>query len=368
MIKRQIIPYLKKSRLNYPILVVLGPKYSGKTELVMNEFSKSNASYVNLEDRIVLSKAKNDPAGFFKQYSFPIILDEAHRAPELLKYMPNLIDGYKGEAKIVLIGLSHPALKKFAKKEFVAVINLMPRSIAECQGKKLEEYICSGFMPNVCYSKYYSDYLEKNVEYFANISNKDYFHKFVILLAKQLGQTVKLKSLAKKIGVSSVTLSLWLNVLEDSCVIFKLPCYIDNFGKRTVKGPKVYFTDVALAAYLLGIENSRQVESHDMFESLFENMVIAEILKNSCNAGEEPKLYHLTDNHNFKIDLILHKKYVHLINITPKAHYNSAIASNLFRISEKIEKNKCLTVIYTGRHKTVAGINLRNFEDGLKFT
>lgn len=363
MAERQIIPYFKKLKFNNPVLAVLGPKQSGKTTLVKESFSSSNHSYINLEDRIILSKAKNDPAGFLKQYSFPIILDSAHRALELLKYIPDLIGDCKGDAKLVLIGLPHPALKKFA-----ATINLLPLSITDILEKRVEEYICSGFMPNICYSKYYSDYLEKDVGQFMNLSNIDGFHKFVMLLAEQVGQTVNLNLFAKKIGVSSVTLSSWMNVLENSGIIFKLPHYIESFGKRLIKSPRIYFTDVGLASYLLGIEDARQVEKHNLFDSLFENMIIVEILKNCYNNGEEPKLYHFTDNHNFKIDLILHKKETHLIEITPKDNYDPSIASNLIKISEKIEKDKCLTVIYTGRQKIADGINIRNFRAGLKFT
>jgi len=367
MVNRQIIPHFKKLKFHNPAVVVLGPKQSGKTTLVKEYFYKYNPSYINLEDWITLSKAKNDPANFLKQYIFPIILDSAHRAPELLKYIPDLIGDYKGDAKIVLIGLPHPALKKFAEKEFVAIINLLPLSITEILNKKTEEYISSGFMPNICYSKYYSDYLEKDVGQFINLSNIDGFHKFIMLLAEQVGQTANLNLLAKKVGVSSVTLSSWMNVLENSGIVFKLPHYPDNFGKRLIKSPRIYFTDVALAAYLLGIKEPRQVETHSLFESLFKNMIIAEILKNSYNKGEEPNLYHFTDNHNLNIDLILHKKDMHLIKITPKENYSSVIGS-LLKISEKIERDKCLTVICTDRQKTANGICIRNFRQGLEFT
>ncbi|MCL2261507.1 MAG: DUF4143 domain-containing protein, partial [Fibromonadales bacterium] len=199
---------------------------------------------------------------------------------------------------------------------------------------------------------------------FIKSANRKGFVKFVALLAERVGQTVNLNSLSKKVGVSSATLLSWLNLLENSCMIFRVPCYTNNFGKRLIKSPKIYFTDVGLASYLLGIENLGQVAKHKLLDSLFENMVVAEILKNIYNAGEEPELYHFTDNHGLKIDLILHRKKIHLIEINPSTVYAPSFADDIRKISGKIKNDKCMTVIYAGEK---IGTSVRNFADVLMF-
>jgi len=371
MTERQITLHLKRTRLKFPILAVLGPKQSGKTTLILDEFSQSEPTYIDL---------KSDSTELLKQCKkMPIIIDNAHCAPKLLKTLPDLVGGFKHNFKkqIILIGLPHTAFKKeilkLKKDNLVGIVNLMPLTIAESMEKRRDQCVYSGFMPAVCfgkktpalfYGKYYHDYLESEAWRFIKSANRKGFVKFVALLAERVGQTVNLNSLSKKIGVSSATLLSWLNLLENSCMIFRVPCSTNNFGKRLIKSPKIYFTDIGLASYLLGIENPKQVAGHKLLDSLFENMVVAEILKNIYNAGEEPELYHFTDNHGVKIDLILVGKKTHLIEINPSAVYDSSFAGDIRKISGKIKLDKCMTVIYAGEK---IGSSVRNFADGLMF-
>ena len=215
--------------------------------------------------------------------------------------------------------------------------------------------------PDLFYNDYYSSYLEKDAWQIIKENNRAAFKTFVKLLAGQVGQAVNLNSFARELGVSSTTLASWLNVLESINVIFRLPCYFNNFGKRLVKSPKIYFTEVGFAAYLLGIENAKQVDSHPLLDVLFENMVVMEAVKAYYNLGKEPALYYLKDNHGFEV-FILHENSIQLIEIKTARTYDFSLAKNIRKISEKTNEIKSASVIYAGESLMADGIEFRNFK------
>lgn len=377
MIARQIEKHLKRVAGNFPVVTVLGPRQSGKTTLVKATFQKHN--YINLENINILRLAKDDPIGFFKQYTPPIILDEAQRLPELLSTIQVLADNSDANGQFILTGSHQPALHAGISQSLAGrtgIVRLLPFSISELANAKIEldrdEYIHSGFMPGVhakkvspdlFYSNYYSTYLERDVRQLVNVSNKIAFETFIKLLAGRVGQVVNLNSLAGDVGVSSTTLSSWLSVLEASYIIFRLPCYFNNFGKRLIKSPKIYFTEVGLAAYLLGIENAGQVASHPLLGGLFENMVVIEALKSRFNSGKEPELYYFRDKHGFEIDMLLRKNFMIPIEIKAARTYDFSLASNVRKFSEKIENVKFPSVIYAGESLVSNGIAFKNFKE-----
>ena len=141
-----------------------------------------------------------------------------------------------------------------------------------------------------------------------NISDQTAFRVFLKLLAGRVGQVANLQSLSSDVGVSSTTLAAWLSVLEASFLVFRLPPYFENFGKRFTKSPKIYFTDPGLAAHLLQIEDPGQVARDPLLGGLFENLVVVETLKSRLNAGREPELYYIRDQSRMEIDLVLRKR------------------------------------------------------------
>jgi predicted AAA+ superfamily ATPase len=261
MIVRHINKYLKRVAKNFPVVTVLGPRQSGKTTLVRDAFPKHK--YVNLEDKNAFRFAKDDPTGFFKQFSAPVIIDEVQRLPEILSTIQILADKSNTRGNFVLTGSHQPALHAGISQSLAGrtgIVRLLPFSIAELSNAKInldrDAYIHSGFMPgvhakriapNLFYSNYYSTYVERDVRQLVNVSNRIAFETFIKLLAGRVGQVVNLNSLAGDVGVSSTTLSSWLSVLEASYIIFRLPCYFSNFGKRLIKSPKIYFMEVGLA-------------------------------------------------------------------------------------------------------------------------
>jgi uncharacterized protein len=223
------------------------------------------------------------------------------------------------------------------------LLTLLPLSIKELtqSGHNLnrDQYIFNGFLPRIykdnlephkAYRNYYQTYIERDLHQVSNIRNLSQYEKFIHILAGRVGQLINLNALSGDIGVSSTTLNEWLSILEASFIIFKLKPYHANFGKRIVKSAKLYFTDVGLAAYLLGIKEVDQVTRDPLVGSLFENMVILEAMKTLMNRGAETDLFFYRDVNQKEIDLI-YKEGNRLMPVEIKAAmtYSDTLHKNL---------------------------------------
>ena len=320
MIERAITPHLREMARCFPVVTIMGPRQSGKTTLAKQVFP--DHAYVNLEDPAAFRIAASDPKAFFELYKPPVIIDEVQRVPELLSSVQILADSTERQGMFILTGFHQPALHAKISQSLAGrtgILKLLPLSIRELSnaGIRLErdEYLFNGFMPrlynekippSMLYSAYYATYVERDVRQLINVRNQHAFETFLRLLAGRVGQVVNLNSLAGDVGVSSTTLAEWLSVLEASYIVFRLPCYFNNFGKRLIKAPKIYFTEVGLAVYLLGIENVSQVARDPLLGGLFENLVVAEALKARFNAGKQlPELYYYRVQGQHEVDLLI---------------------------------------------------------------
>lgn len=379
MIKREITTELLRLSGFFPVVTILGPRQSGKTTLAKHAFP--DYTYVNLEDQGARQLAIDDPTGFFNLYPAPVIIDEVQRVPQLLSTVQLLADQQDKNGIFILTGSHQPALHEGISQSLAGrtgILKLLPLSIAELSAAGIElereEYILKGFMPriydknippDVLYRNYYNTYVERDVRQLVNISNQHAFEVFVKLLAGRVGQLVNMSSMAGDVGVSATTLNSWLSVLEASYIVFRLPCYFDNFGKRQIKSPKVYFTDVGLATYLLGIENVSQVARDPLFGGLFENMVIVEALKARYNMGKEPELYYFRDKQGLEIDLILNQgRRLLPMEIKSAMTYDLSFAHNLQKFVAIAKDTYSPTVIYAGAMAPVVhGVAFANFKD-----
>jgi len=189
---------------------------------------------------------------------------------------------------------------------------------------------------------------------------------FIKMLVGRVGQLIKLSALSNDIGVSSQTLSQWLSVLEASFIIFRLPCYFENFGKRLVKSQKLYFTEPGLAAWLLGINSPEQISRDPLFGGLFENMVVVEALKHRLNSGEMPELYFMRDSQGLEADLVFRVNHDALIPIEIKGGmtWNKDFCKNLLKLQKISPKFDNGYVVYAGElTPEVDGIKFVNFKD-----
>ena len=380
MIQREIQQQLLKLAAMYPVVTITGPRQSGKTTLAKMTFPQYR--YVSLENFDIRQMAEADPRGFLKSYAPPVIFDEIQRVPKLLSFIQTAVDEDKSYGQYILTGSHQPALGAGVSQSLAGrtgILQLLPLSISEmtASGITLErdQYLYSGFMPRLydttldpknLYRDYFSTYVEKDVRQMLNIKDLSQFETFVKLLAGRVGQLVNMASLAGDVGVSSQTLAQWLSVLEASFIVFQLPGYYENFGKRLIKSKKLYFTEVGLATWLLGINSPEHVARDPLFGGLFENMVVIEALKQRFNTGETAELYFIRDSQGLEADLLFRKNNQTLIPVEIKGGmtWNKDFCKNLLKFRKLSEKFQPGFVIYSGDlTPEIDGIRFLNFKD-----
>ncbi|WP_294483006.1 ATP-binding protein [uncultured Victivallis sp.] len=364
MIKRKIQSVLADWATKFPVITITGPRQAGKTTLAQLQFP--DYKYVNLEDPDIRLLAERDSREFLQQYSAPVIIDEVQRVPKLLSYIQVIVDqDRQKKGQFILTGSQQPNLRAEVSQSLAgrtAILQLLPLSIQELTEAGItmdrDEYLFKGFMPelynstiepDLLYRNYYMTYVERDARQLINLRNSSNFELFIKLLAGRVGQLINLSSLSNDVGVSVSTLSEWLSVLEASHIVFRLPCYFQNFGKRLVKTPKLYFTEVGLATYLLGIKNVSQVARDPLFGGLFENMVVLEALKARYNAGKESELYFYRDSKGMEVDLLLNENRELLpMEIKAARSCNPDFAGAIAKFRSMVPNSKPGVVIYSG--------------------
>lgn len=364
MIKRHIEPEFLQLLGEYPIVTILGPRQAGKTTLARQLLS--DYAYVNLEHPETRAFAQDDPKAFLAQYSGRVILDEIQRLPELLSYLQVAVDNERENGRYVLTGSHQLALCEAIAQSLAgrtAILHLLPFSIAELVDNdlgfvKAEDYLYQGFLPRIydqqqrpstAYANYYQTYVERDVRQLINLKDVAQFQKFMKLVAGRVGQLMDYSSLAGDVGVSATTIKHWLSILEASFIIYKLPPYFENFGKRVIKTPKYYFIDTGLLCFLLGIENSQQVARDPLIGQLFENLVVIDVLKNFYNKGKLDNLYFFRDSNGLEADLLLQQgRQLMPIEIKSSSTYKPELLRGLKRILELSPQMASAHLVYAG--------------------
>lgn len=320
MIKRNIAEEILRLKTKYPVISVTGPRQSGKTTLVKKLFKEYK--YYNLENLDILASAQEDPKSFLQLNSKnKFIIDEIQKFPDLLSYIQTEVDKQDIPAQFIITGSQQFSLSEKISQSLagrVANFTLLPLSINELEKTKYFKkshlkLMLTGFYPRIYdkkvpFADYYRDYLftyiERDVRQIKNIGSLTNFQRFLQLVAGRVGQLVNFSSLANDVGVSYKTIDSWLSVLEASYIIFRLQPYYKNFGKRLIKSPKIYFYDTGLVSYLLGINSIKELKNHFALGNIFENLIIADIAKQTYNARSNSKLYFWRDSRN-EVDLII---------------------------------------------------------------
>lgn len=365
----------------YPVLTLLGPRQSGKTTLVRQLFA--DKPYVNLESPDIRARAQADGRAFIEGYRLTgAIFDEVQRVPELLSYVQVLVDEASNRRGYFVLTGSHQLSLHAAISQSLAgrttLQKLLPLSLEELSKAGLEagsadEEIWRGGMPRIYvdhlnptqfYRDYLQTYVERDVRSLANIRDLLLFEKFLGLLAGRIGQLINASALAGEVGVAASTIQEWISILEASFIVFRLPPYYENFGKRLVKTPKVYFADTGLACFLLGIQSPAELARDPLRGHLFENLVILELLKAQYNQGHDADLYFLRDTHGHEVDALL-KKGRNLLPIEIKSsqtfHPEFLKKIQFFR---DLIGARCMNgaLIYAGQPQaSISGVSLLNY-------
>ena len=322
MIRRNITPLLLRLASQYPVMTLTGPRQSGKTTLAKTLFS--HKPYVTLEDPDVRRFAIDDPRGFLAQYAGGAIFDEIQRTPELPSYLQGMVDANPQPGQFILTGSQQFELMTQVTQSLAGrtgVLRLLPLTLAETQRfhkmpKKadLASTLLKGFYPRIhdqkldpaqALSDYFATYVERDLRQLAAVHDLQRFERFVRLCAGRSGQLLNLVSLGNDAGISQPTARAWIDLLQTSFIVHLLPPWHTNTGKRLVKSPKLYFYDVGLACWLLGLRTADQVSRDPLWGSLFENFIIMEAMKDRLNAGESAEMYFYRDSEGNEVDLLL---------------------------------------------------------------
>ena len=364
MIIRHILQELISIAAQYRVITITGPRQAGKTTLTRLAFP--GHSYVSLEDPDIRSLATNDPRAFLDLYPSPVIFDEIQRVPQLLSYIQTIVDANPAKAQYVLTGSHQLELNQAITQSLAgrtALLTLYPLSISELSDAKIEEsvdgYIYRGFLPAVhaekldptrYYRNYFQTYVERDIRQMIQLKDFVLFETFMRLCAGRIGQLLNINSLSNEVGVSSHTINSWLSILEASFIIYRLQPFHENLGKRLVKSPKIYFIDVGLASYLLGIESIEQTKRDPLRGQLFENLVVIELVKARSNQGLDPNLYFYRDSNQNEVDVLYQSARKYLpIEIKSASTFHPSFAKGIEYLN-KIDSGKFVkgAVIYTG--------------------
>ncbi|MBK6997353.1 MAG: ATP-binding protein [Lewinellaceae bacterium] len=316
MIPRVLSAQITELHRYYAIVSLSGPRQSGKTTLLRHQFP--DLPYSSMEDPDQRRFALADPRGFLEQYPDGCIIDEAQLTPELFSYLQTRVDTNPG-LKFLISGSQNFLLMEKVTQSLagrVGLLTLLPFSQEEMPNVLLDEWMWKGGYPTlydkktppgIFFPNYLRTYLERDVRSLLNVGSLLDFERFIRLCAGRTGQTINLSTLASDSGISVNTAKAWLSVLEASFVIFLLPPYHNNFNKRIIKMPKLYFWDTGLVSWLLGISEPKQLTTHFAVGAIFENAVIAELAKQLYNRGEMPRMYFFRDSNGNEVDLVLEK-------------------------------------------------------------
>lgn len=301
----------------FRVLTITGPRQSGKTTLSKKVFPAYH--YINLEDETTRAELELDRKEYLQKYHKGLIIDEVQNLPEIFSVVQVIVDEYS-DAHFVLTGSNNFLLMQKITQSLAgrtAVLTLLPFAINELteedRSVDLYEMLLRGFYPAVwahnippqdLYRQYFSTYIQRDIQQVLKIRHLSEFRRFVIMCASRIGTEFNAQSMSNELGVSIPTIQEWMNVLEASYIAFRLQPFYRNINKRLIKTPKIYFYDVGLVCFLLGIKTAQQVETHPLRGQIFENMVVCEFLKHQYNQGQDSNIYFYRDKGQHEVDLI----------------------------------------------------------------
>ena len=366
MIVRKITEEFIDCATEYPVVTILGPRQSGKTTLAQMTFPEKK--YFSLENPDTRLFAENDPRAFLDKMKDGGIIDEIQRLPLLLSYIQGIVDEHNIPGQFILTGSHQPLLHEAISQSLAgrtAILNLWPFSINEIKNydsnlKACDLIVKSGF-PRVYeqnlkmrrfYNNYLQTYIERDLRTLLQLKNLSLFQNFLKLLAGRVGQLINYTSITNDLGVSTKTIQKWISVLKASFIIFEVQPYHGNIRKRLIKSSKLYFIDTGLAAFLLGIYSGAHVLRDPLRGNLYENLIIADVIKEAQNSGIRPEIYFYRDSNNNEVDLIVQEKgWLHPVEIKSSKTFSKTFLKGLNNFQElNLPRCKPGIVFYNGPH------------------
>jgi predicted AAA+ superfamily ATPase len=352
MIRRKLSKKLSELAGYYPVVVVTGPRQSGKTTLCKACFPKH--AYISLEALDSREFASTDPRGFLAQYADGAIIDEIQQAPDLLSYLQSEVDADPQPGRFILTGSQHFSLSQAITQSLAGrcgILTLLPPDFEELQGftnapETLAEALLQGAYPRI-YDKnipagqwlrdYTYTYIERDVRQIVNVGDLQTFTAFLRLSAGRTAQELNLSTLGTDVGITHNTAKAWLGILETSHLITRLPAWHANIRKQVSKTPRLHFLDSGVVCSLLGIHTAEQVMQHPLRGAIFESWVVAELYKNQLNTGVLQPMYYYRESRGLELDVLIDcENHLKAIEIKSGATLNSDFFKNFPLLPERL--------------------------------
>jgi predicted AAA+ superfamily ATPase len=351
---RKLAGMVHQALRQFPALVITGPRRAGKTTLLRKAVPK--AQYVLLEDPDIQDRVLRDPRSFLEGLHLPVILDEIQNTPRLLDYARTMIDAHpRRMGQWLFTGSQEAPLMQGITESMAgraAVLQLLPFSLAESPKVDLlrgcfPEPVMHPASRTLWYSSYLQTYIERDVRTITQVRDLPAFRRFLSLLASRHGQFLNKSDLAAPLGVAVSTIGEWLYILEITGQIILVPPYFENFGKRLVKTPKVYWGDSGMACHLLGIQTQAELDRSPFLGAIFEGFVASEILKSQINRGHRKELYCFRDRQGLEVDFLVPQPNARFWAVEAKASrtIQSAMANPLLALKRAAQDRISKAVI-----------------------
>lgn len=387
-IKRDLTNVIKSGAKQIPIVAIIGPRQSGKSTLIKKIFP--DYTYLDMQDAEIFDFANKDPKGFLNAYKNEkgVIIDEAQYAPNLFSQLKVEVDKNPRPGYYILSGSQNFLLHEKISESLAGRVyfyKLLPLSIKELMSEKLllgrvSDQMYKGFYPRVYqpqvdaslyYENYISTYVERDIRSIRNIDNILAFKKFMKICALRIGTTLNFSVLATDCGISVATAKSWLGLLETSFILFLMPSYHDNLGKRVTKSPKLYFYDVGLAAAIMSVDLQTIIKNRTVYGSIFENMIIVDLIKNFNANGFNYTLTFFRDTNKNEIDIIIESSGKTIpVEIKASETMNSRFFDTVVWFQKQIESDQDAIVVYGGdkTQKRSRGkiVSWKDLEKGIK--
>ncbi len=361
----------------FPVVGITGPRQSGKSTL-LHTVLRDKYKYVSFDSPTIVAEFRDDPERFMRIYNDRVIFDEAQKVPEIFNYVKLAVDNDRDNyGKFILSGSSQFTLMKQISESLagrIGLLSLLPLQLSEVPSELHDRSIFNGGYPelvkrgydfsNEWYQGYIDTYLEKDLRSISDIGNIRDFFRLIKLLAARCSQQLNYSELANEVGVAVNTVKHWLLVLEASYIIFMLPPFYENLGKRIVKSSKLYFYDTGLVSFLTGIENQKQFESSVLIGPLFENYIISEIKKIVEHRKMFRDLYFFRSSSGVEVDLIIDRKSSKdLIEIKTSETFNRKFINSIEELKTSTDRG---FLLYRGNSKpSTDGIEIVNYKEFL---
>lgn len=360
-----------------PAIALTGPRQSGKSTMLQHMLG-SEYRYITFDLEANVSEFYDDPKAFMLKYDNKVIFDEAQRVPELFSYVKIAVDeDRQTTGKYILTGSQQFLLLEKITESLAGRIlyfTLLPFQFSELPQEVRAMSVYAGSYPELVdrkyeaselwYGGYLESYVQKDVRSISNIGNLTDFIRFIRLLSARVSQTLDYSSYAVELGVSLPTIKRWVSILEASYIIFQLPPYFSNLGKRITKRSKLYFYDTGLVAYLTHVRNKEDYENGPMKGAIFENYIISEIKKIQAHKPIHDQLYYYRTTNGVEIDLIIDRgAKKDLVEIKSSATPTNKMTRAMKTI---YQPNDRMRVVYQGETNSLFGAEFVNYQDFLE--